>query len=64
VKVGPMGGVDLTNWEAVMIGPEGSSYEGETLCLDICFPPNYPKNPPKIVFKSKIDHPYISAETG
>ena len=32
--------------------------------LDIKFPANYPLNPPKIRFKSKITHPYISTETG
>ena len=52
LKVGPVDGVDLMNWHAIMVGPEGSSYQGKMFHLDINFPENYPVGPPKIKFKS------------
>ena len=37
-------------------GPNNSAYEGGTFELDVHFPRMYPKEPPKIVFKTKIFH--------
>ena len=53
---------DIYNWEAKIAGPEGSPYEGGVFHLKINFPCNYPFNPPKITFITKIYHCNIGVE--
>lgn len=38
-------------------GPVGTPYEGAKLEIEITFPQNYPIQPPKFFFKSKMWHP-------
>mmetsp|Transcript_1665 Transcript_1665/g.2474 ORF Transcript_1665/g.2474 Transcript_1665/m.2474 type:complete len:193 (+) Transcript_1665:24-602(+) len=45
-------------------GPEGTAYEGGTFQIDIAIPSQYPFEPPKMKFKTKIWHPNISSQTG
>lgn len=52
---------DLYSWKATLIGPKKSIYEGGIFHLDINFPENYPFNPPKINFVTKIYHPNINS---
>ena len=47
-------------WEAYVYGPEDSPYEGGKFKLRIDFPSNYPENPFKIRFLTKIYHPFVS----
>mmetsp|Transcript_80015 Transcript_80015/g.111154 ORF Transcript_80015/g.111154 Transcript_80015/m.111154 type:complete len:203 (+) Transcript_80015:50-658(+) len=55
---------DLTHWKAWLKGPEGTPYSGGLFDIDIEIPPEYPYNPPKMKFDTKIWHPNISSQTG
>ena len=50
---------DMYHWEASIIGPDESPYEGGTFRLDIRIPSDFPLHPPRIKFKTKIYHPNI-----
>jgi Ubiquitin-conjugating enzyme len=45
-------------------GPEGSVYDGGIFYVDIIIPPQYPFEPPKMKFITKVFHPNISSQTG
>ena len=55
---------DFTKLKGEIPGPVGTPYEGATFILDIDIPNNYPFDPPKIVFVTKVWHPNINSETG
>ena len=59
-----MEGDDIYAWEATVMGPAGSVYEGGVFHLSIKFPKNYPFLPPKIKFLTKIYHPNINMSGG
>lgn len=51
---------DLFRWDATLVGPTGTPYEGGIFRLEIHFPLSYPFAPPNIVFKTRVYHPNIS----
>ena len=57
-------GDNLTNWNASIIGPAETPYEGGKFIVNIDFSDNYPFKAPKVHFKTKIFHPNIKQDTG
>ncbi|OII71652.1 Ubc1p like ubiquitin-conjugating enzyme [Cryptosporidium ubiquitum] len=52
------------NFLGIIRGPVGTPYEGGVFQLDIIVPKEYPYEPPKVKFITKIWHPNISSQTG
>jgi ubiquitin-conjugating enzyme E2 A len=59
VTAAPLNETNLFEWQAIIIGPEDTPYEGGLYELTLSIPSNYPVKPPKVRFKTEIFHPNI-----
>jgi len=54
----------LTEWNASILGPQGSIHDGRLYELRLTAGPNYPNEPPLIRFVSKINMASVDQSTG
>jgi peroxin-4 len=55
---------NIFNWHAILKGPPDTPFEEGKFVLNINVPQDYPINPPKCQFITKIFHPNIHFNTG
>ncbi|CCF72940.1 Ubiquitin-conjugating enzyme [Babesia microti strain RI] len=58
ISASPIGD-DIFKWEAIIIGPQDSPWDGGIFRLEMIFDEEYPNKPPKIKFITSIFHPNI-----
>ncbi|KAH9279682.1 Ubiquitin-conjugating enzyme E2 G2 [Echinococcus granulosus] len=59
IVAGPVDESNFFEWEAFIMGPDGTPFEGGVFASRLSFPPDYPLSPPKMRFTSNIFHPNI-----
>mmetsp|Transcript_19159 Transcript_19159/g.26816 ORF Transcript_19159/g.26816 Transcript_19159/m.26816 type:complete len:166 (+) Transcript_19159:76-573(+) len=59
IVAGPISEDNLFEWEALIMGPPGTDYEGGVFTAILKFPQDYPLSPPKMIFKSEMWHPNV-----
>jgi len=59
VITGPLSEENYFEWEAAVVGPEGTPFEDGVFIARLSFPQDYPLNPPKMRFTSSMFHPNI-----
>jgi len=59
IVAGPVSEDNFFEWEALIMGPADTWYEGGVFRAVVTFPYDYPLYPPKMVFTSPVWHPNI-----
>lgn len=55
---------DYSHWKGYIKGPDNTSYAGGHFIVDIIITSNYPFEPPKMRFDTKVWHPNVSSANG
>ena len=55
---------DIYNWIITLIGAKDSPYADGIFFLELLFPQEYPREPPRISFLTPIYHPNVNANNG
>ncbi|EAN31068.2 Ubiquitin-conjugating enzyme E2 1 [Theileria parva strain Muguga] len=50
---------DIFHWQAVILGPDNTEWEGGIFSLSLTFPQDYPNKPPVVKFLTRIFHPNV-----
>ncbi|KAJ1961788.1 E2 ubiquitin-conjugating protein mms2 [Dipsacomyces acuminosporus] len=56
--------IDLKTWNGTILGPPHSAHENRIYSLTLYCDDNYPSQPPKVIFLSKINMPGINSRNG
>ncbi|KAM3186786.1 Ubiquitin-conjugating enzyme E2 G2 [Hymenolepis weldensis] len=59
IMAGPVDDSNFFEWEALIVGPNDTPYQGGLFSARLTFPPDYPHSPPAMRFVTKIFHPNI-----
>jgi len=59
VSVGLIDDSNVYEWEILVMGPDGTLYEGGFFKAKLVFPPDFPNQPPTMTFTSEMWHPNV-----
>ena len=59
LRASPASEDNLFLWDAYLIGPKDSKYDGQEFHVQLKFSDDYPFVPPKVSFLTPIKHPHI-----
>ncbi|KAI8897694.1 ubiquitin-conjugating enzyme/RWD-like protein [Globomyces pollinis-pini] len=59
IQAGPISESNYFDWEALIMGPEGTPFEDGIFVAKLTFPKDYPLAPPVMKFTTEIYHPNV-----